>query len=434
MTKKIVELAIMAILCLNFCAIAQENKAVDVTANGMHIGQQLPETFWQQGHTIYRNGQTSIQTLEQYKGKLLILDFWATWCSSCIKKFPLLDSLQKVYSNQLAIVLVNKLKTDRDTNKVKQAFGTHTKDLALATLVADEYLGQLFPHSILPHYVWLYNGKVVAITDSYEVSPAKINAVLQNGQLSIAHKADKIGFDYTKSFRENLGSGIDSVLTGTSLFLGYINGLVSGKNLIDNGRYKRYYFTNRPIISLYQFAFNQSFNRLIVELKNGKKLPTSPKQMGIKDEGINAYRKHNLFCYELVVPIDQKPEDDYAKMLADLNQFFHFNGRIEKRKMKCFVIEQKKHHVKLPETISAKDTDFIEVGSIRTLVHLLNYYTDIGSNQPIVVDETKGTAPINMLVPSSGMEDVKRLAQVLKAYGYTLKQKSRLIDMCVISE
>ncbi|MCW9025632.1 MAG: TlpA family protein disulfide reductase [Gammaproteobacteria bacterium] len=37
------------------------------------------------------NGQ--MQSLDQYKGKWLIVNYWATWCSTCIKELPDLISL-----------------------------------------------------------------------------------------------------------------------------------------------------------------------------------------------------------------------------------------------------------------------------------------------------------------------------------------------------
>lgn len=163
---------VMAMLCLNFGAMAQE------PIKPLKVGDKLPEIFWQQEHTIYANGKTTTETLEQYRDKLLILDFWATWCGSCISKFPLLHSLQREYSNELAIILVNKLKTDSDTNKVKQAFNTHTKKLSLSTLMADEYLGALFPHWKLPHYVWIdRKGSVMGITSSDFINKATIATI-----------------------------------------------------------------------------------------------------------------------------------------------------------------------------------------------------------------------------------------------------------------
>jgi thiol-disulfide isomerase/thioredoxin len=44
---------------------------------------------------------------ENYRGKVVIVDFWASWCLPCAKSFPVLDELQKKYGNQLVVVAVN---------------------------------------------------------------------------------------------------------------------------------------------------------------------------------------------------------------------------------------------------------------------------------------------------------------------------------------
>jgi thiol-disulfide isomerase/thioredoxin len=41
------------------------------------------------------------------KGKVVIVDFWASWCLPCAKSFPVLDELQKKYGDRLVIVAVN---------------------------------------------------------------------------------------------------------------------------------------------------------------------------------------------------------------------------------------------------------------------------------------------------------------------------------------
>lgn len=169
--KKTTILLVGAFFCLNFCAKAQNQNRV----LPLKVGDKLPETFWQQEHTFYQNGKSIKQTLANYKGKLLILDFWATWCSSCFSKFPRLDSLQQKYPNELAIVLVNKITSDKDTNVVKQAFDKHAKGFAFNTVMADEYLGKSFPHWGVPHYVWINKlGIVMAMTGSDFVNDTNI--------------------------------------------------------------------------------------------------------------------------------------------------------------------------------------------------------------------------------------------------------------------
>jgi len=42
---------------------------------------------------VDENGKTS--TMEDYKGKLVILHFWATWCPPCVRELPLLNALRE---------------------------------------------------------------------------------------------------------------------------------------------------------------------------------------------------------------------------------------------------------------------------------------------------------------------------------------------------
>jgi thiol-disulfide isomerase/thioredoxin len=43
-------------------------------------------------------------TLSDYKGKIIILDFWATWCGPCRMSIPDLISIQSKYKDDLIII------------------------------------------------------------------------------------------------------------------------------------------------------------------------------------------------------------------------------------------------------------------------------------------------------------------------------------------
>jgi thiol-disulfide isomerase/thioredoxin len=157
--KKTAKYLALTLLCLNFWQTAN---AQQTTLQPFKIGDKLPESFWKQSYEIYTKGKTSTQTLEHYKGKLLILDFWATWCGNCIKKFSFADSLQRKYGDKAAIILINCKnvadKPERITKLMDQA------DKELITITGDTVLTKLFPHRVIPHYVWIESGQFRSAT------------------------------------------------------------------------------------------------------------------------------------------------------------------------------------------------------------------------------------------------------------------------------
>jgi thiol-disulfide isomerase/thioredoxin len=46
-------------------------------------------------------------SLDQFKGKVVMLDFWATWCGPCRMTMPLLDNLQKEYAGTMVLLAIN---------------------------------------------------------------------------------------------------------------------------------------------------------------------------------------------------------------------------------------------------------------------------------------------------------------------------------------
>jgi cytochrome c biogenesis protein CcmG/thiol:disulfide interchange protein DsbE len=46
-------------------------------------------------------------TLSQYRGKVVLLNFWATWCQPCVEEVPSLVALQQRMGDRLTILAVS---------------------------------------------------------------------------------------------------------------------------------------------------------------------------------------------------------------------------------------------------------------------------------------------------------------------------------------
>jgi len=71
------------------------------------VGQPLPRLEFEA-----LDGR-SVDT-DELRGKVVLLDFWATWCGPCIKKLPELLELHQAYSEHGLVVIGISLDTDRD--------------------------------------------------------------------------------------------------------------------------------------------------------------------------------------------------------------------------------------------------------------------------------------------------------------------------------
>ena len=70
--------------------------------------------------TVFTDAADADKTLADFKGKALVVNFWATWCAPCVKEMPTLDALQAQMGGDTFQVLT--ISQDREGAKVAQPF------------------------------------------------------------------------------------------------------------------------------------------------------------------------------------------------------------------------------------------------------------------------------------------------------------------------
>jgi cytochrome c biogenesis protein CcmG/thiol:disulfide interchange protein DsbE len=65
----------------------------------------------------------STQDINKYQGKVVLLDFWASWCGPCRRSFPWMNNMQAKYGERgLTVVAVNLDQERADADKFLQRY------------------------------------------------------------------------------------------------------------------------------------------------------------------------------------------------------------------------------------------------------------------------------------------------------------------------
>lgn len=105
------------------------------------------------------NGETF--TLSDQKGQVILMNFWATWCTNCVKEMPAIEKLYEEYGDQIVIVGVN-VGEDEDTVDTFVEAKNYSFPIAYD---ADSEVSNLYPSAGIPYTVII--GKDGIVTETF---------------------------------------------------------------------------------------------------------------------------------------------------------------------------------------------------------------------------------------------------------------------------
>jgi thiol-disulfide isomerase/thioredoxin len=79
--------------------------------------------------SVSRSADSMPVDISSHRGKVVLVDFWASWCTPCRKSFPWLNKMQQTRSSKgLVIIGVN---VDEDLQEAKQFLQKNVADFNL---------------------------------------------------------------------------------------------------------------------------------------------------------------------------------------------------------------------------------------------------------------------------------------------------------------
>lgn len=420
------------ILSLVFTLVAAnisfaQNKSVKV-------GEPLPESFWTTSFQVVNHPQKTLD-LSEDRNKLILLDFWNTWCSACLKAFPKMEQLKEQFGDKVKILAVS----NQDRQILEKFFASKNGQRFnnVVSVAGDQLFHSLFPHQGVPYVVWIKDGKLLSTTDGVQVNENTISKVL-DGESSGLQTVIQMSRERPLMLSEDFDREKGLSMINYSLFAkGRIRGMGFGSGFRRSGNkiYGRQ-FTNLSLLEIFSTLADEIFQmrkesfsekRRIVEVQNPILLDYIKKADGSVEDG-------NLYNYEYIVPLS-KADSLYPLMLKNISEYADYSATIEKRKVRCLVLKRTSSIDKLrtkegPTRFSFSMTETIlKNASLYKLVNNLNALSTV--SLPIV-DDTGITGNVDLTMGT--ISDVASIRKALSKYDLDLQEEEREIDMLIIRD
>lgn len=394
-------------------------------AEGLKIGDAIPEALWHLSLQVVNHpeGKDTI-TLNDYRDKMVILDFWSTWCSACIASIEKLMPLNHVLKEDFVILPV----TSQDRSLIAPFISK--RNWSVPSVTGNTNLHKAFPHQGIPHLVWLSDNKVQAITGAQDALEKNIRLLLKGADVKdfLVMKKGPVAFDPGKPMLAGLGLP-DGTLYSHSIFTGSIDSLP--KTLRVEAAVGVVNMINVSAAELIQHAYSDIISPLSVHQRCVWETDDPTRDRLVPPAGLDyreqdAWERRNSLCYGLFLPGSHTPQMLLNAMKEDLHRLLvskRLMVSVQKRPVSCLVLSRgDKPLVKHSQAIDNLD--------FRKFFFRLQYAYQSG---PLpLVDETGWEGNIAVCADAD-LNDKQALQATIFRHGLKITESVREMDVLVIA-
>jgi thiol-disulfide isomerase/thioredoxin len=379
--------------------------------------------------------QTKV-SLNDFKGKWLILDFWTKSCKACLESFPKLNELQTEFTNDIQFLLI--AKNDKKYNKgIKELYEKYRIHYRLKLPIAyDTTLFELFGVQATPHIVIIdKTGFVRAVTFSSDLTGPKLKDLVDNKLPNFKKKTNAFE-EVDPKERENV-RGIsylfDDDRMGPFYFKSILTRWTRGMPFqimtkidqdIDHASYQT---TATSLKRLYNVAFlgatDWTFGDSLYGIYWRYPIVEASDSMAFD---IDLGKETGNYNYSLKVP-RERANLEYMKwaMQCDLRKYFGFEVSCQIKEMPCWkLVVSDQTKIRLAEKDSQKGI---------SIDNLLNLIWSYHQSEPPFIDSTNIAEPIYITLDAV-MTDLSNIRQSLKNKGFDLILSKKLMNVLLISD
>jgi peroxiredoxin len=147
-----------AALCLSLAVTSLTGSALALDA-----GQSAPEI-------ALKDMSGKAVKLSDLKGKVVLVDFWASWCGPCRESFPALEKLSKSYKDKGFVVLG--INIDNDVAAAQKFLKEVPVSFSVANDAGKQVAKSYAPPTMPSSYLIDKSGKVHAVHAGFKASDA----------------------------------------------------------------------------------------------------------------------------------------------------------------------------------------------------------------------------------------------------------------------